>query len=120
MKRVPILLTLLPVLLLLAGCKSYRIDVRVENRTGAAVKLLEVDYPSASFGIDSLENGATLPYRLEVRGSGAMKVLYTDADGRTSHQVGGPNLQERQQGAVEIVLLPGGHAEFHPQLTQAN
>jgi hypothetical protein len=29
----------------------------------------------------------------------------------------GPTLSEPQQGRLEIVLLPGGNAEFHPQLT---
>jgi hypothetical protein len=26
---------------------------------------------------------------------------------------------ERQEGALQIVLLPGGKAEFHPQMTPA-
>src|SRR5579863_858302 len=43
---------------LVPGCHSYRIDVVVENRTGAALDLLEVDYPSASFGADKLASGA--------------------------------------------------------------
>jgi hypothetical protein len=41
-------------LIAIAGCHSYHVDATVENRTGAAVKLLEVDYPSASFGKDVL------------------------------------------------------------------
>ncbi len=35
---------------LLAACHSYHIDAAIENRTGADIQLLEVDYPSASFG----------------------------------------------------------------------
>jgi hypothetical protein len=106
----------LPVLFLAAGCHSYHIDMTVENRTGGAIQLLEVDYPSASFGADSLAADAVFRYRIQVRGSGPLKVEYTGSDGRQV-QVGGPALAERQEGQVEIVLLPGGKAEFHPQLT---
>ena len=103
-------------LLALAGCHSYHVDATVENRTGGAIQLLEVDYPSASFGADSLAAGAVLPYRIQVRGNGPLKVQYTGSDGRQT-QVEGPALAERQEGRIEIVLLPGGKAEFHPQLT---
>ncbi|MGA7339604.1 MAG: hypothetical protein WBE72_11650 [Terracidiphilus sp.] len=100
----------------LAGCHSYHIDSTIENRTGAQVRLLEVDYPSASFGTDSIAAGADFPYRFQVRGSGPISVQYTAAGGRQV-QITGPALAERQEGRLEIVLLPGGRAEFHPQLT---
>ena len=32
----------------------------------------------------------------------------------------GPTLVERQQGQLEIVLLPDAKAEFHPQLTPSS
>jgi hypothetical protein len=98
------------------ACHSYHIDATIENRTGSPVQLLEVDYPSASFGIDSLASGATFRYRFQVRGSGPLKLSYTSADGKQV-QITGPALAERQQGQLEIVLLPGAKAEFHPQLT---
>jgi hypothetical protein len=98
------------------GCHSYHVDTTVENRTGGAIQLLEVDYPSASFGADSLAAGAVFHYRIQVRGSGAVRVQYTAVDGRPA-QIEGPTLAERQQGRLQIVLLPGGRAEFHPRLT---
>jgi hypothetical protein len=75
-----------------------------------------VDYPSASFGVDSLVPATDFHYRFQVRGSGQLKVSYTAANGQTV-QISGPTLAERQQGTLEIVLEPGGKAEFHPQLT---
>jgi hypothetical protein len=57
-----------------AGCHSYHIDTTVENRTGGAIQLLEVDYPSASFGADTLASGANFHYRIQLRGSGSLKV----------------------------------------------
>jgi hypothetical protein len=106
------------VLMAANGCHSFHVDVRVENRTGAPVRLLEVDYPSASFGSDTLAAGAVFRYRIQLRGSGPLKVQYTTGDGRQD-QIDGPILAERQEGALQIVLLPGGKAEFHPQLTRA-
>jgi hypothetical protein len=98
------------------ACHSYHIDTTIENRTGAPIELLEVDYPSASFGADRLEAGAVFHYRFQVLGSGPLKITYTGADNKQV-QLTGPTLFERQQGQLEIVLLPGGKARFHPNLT---
>jgi hypothetical protein len=110
------LLSLLPVFAATAGCHSYHVETTVENHAGEPIKLLEVDYPSASFGADSLAVGAELHYRIQLQGSGPIKVQYTARDGRL-RQVVGPTLAERQEGRLEILLLPDGKAEFHPALT---
>jgi hypothetical protein len=101
---------------LLAGCHSYHVETSVENRTGGAIQLLEVDYPSASFGDNRLDAGGLFHYRIQVRGSGQLKVQYTTSDERQVH-IDGPALAERQEGSLQIVLLPDGKAEFRPQLT---
>jgi len=106
------------VLLAAAGCHSYHVDATVENRTGAAIQLLEVDYPSASFGANALAAGAVFRYRIQLRGTGPLKVQYTAGNGLQA-QIDGPQLTERQEGTLQIVLLSGGKAEFHPQLTPA-
>lgn len=98
------------------GCHSYHIDATVENRTGAAITLLEVDYPSAGFGVDSLSAGSDFHYRFQVRGSGPVKVQYTEEPSRAERQMSGPTLFERQEGRIQIVLLPDGKAEFQPDL----
>jgi hypothetical protein len=102
----------------LAGCHSYHVDTTVENRTGGLIQLLEVDYPSASFGAGTLAQDAVLPYRVQFRNSGPIKVQYTAPDGRLV-TIDGPTVAERQEGRLQIVLLPAGKAEFHPQLTPA-
>jgi hypothetical protein len=104
--------------LFVATCHSYHVEVAVKNHTGGAVQLLEIDYPSASFGVNTLAAGAEYHYRIQLRGSGPIKAQYTESDGRQS-QVEGPMLFEQQEGRMEIVLLPGGKAEFHPDLTDA-
>ena len=109
-------LALSPLLIIALGCHSYHIETTVENRTGTAVRLLEVDYPSASFGAQALASGADFHYRFQVQGTGPIKVQYS-YDAGQSPVIEGPTLTERQQGRLEIVLLPGGKAEFTPQLT---
>jgi len=107
---------LLPAFGLACGCHSYHVDTTVENRTGAPVQLLEVDYPSASFGTDSLAPGADFHYRIQILGSGPLKVQYTESATHKVRQISGPQLFERQEGRLEVVLLPEGKAEFHPEL----
>lgn len=96
------------------ACHSYHIDATIENRTGAAISLMEVDYPSASFGADTLASNGVFHYSFQTRNSGQVSVQYT-IDGHQV-QVKGPTLYEGQQGRIEIVLLPGGKIDFHPLL----
>jgi len=115
--RRAILLSLLScTLLATVACHSYHIDATIENRTGADVQLLEVDYPSASFGADHIASGATYHYRFQVRDSGPIKITYTGLD-QKQVQIAGPTLVERQQGQLKIILMPAGKAQFQQQLT---
>jgi hypothetical protein len=100
---------------LLAGCKSPYVAAVVANRTGDAVTLIEVDYPSASFGRDALAAGANFPYRFKIVGSGPSKVSWTDA-ARHDHTSAGPDLHEGQHGPLLITLTPTG-ATWNSQLT---
>jgi hypothetical protein len=98
------------------GCRSYHVGITVENRTGAPIQLVEVDYPSASFGAGSLAPGANLQYQIQVRGTSRVKVQYTAAGG-VQKQISGPALSEGDEGLLQIILLPDGKAEFTPQLS---
>jgi hypothetical protein len=109
---------LLP-LLMAASCKNYIVIVTVENRTGGAVHLLEVDYPSASFGVDSLAPGAVFQYHVQLQDSGPIKVMYADGQ-KKQHQSTGPTLHQGQKGQLEIILAPNGKTEFRPELNPPN
>lgn len=102
-----------------AGCKSYWIDTRVENQSGQPIRELEVDYPTASFGTNSLAPGASMHYRFQVRGSGPVKVEYTSSSEKQVHAQG-LTLAERQHGQLTIRLLPLGKVEFVPSLQPAS
>jgi hypothetical protein len=107
---------LLALVVVVAGCRSYHIEATVVNHSGGAVTLVEVDYPSASFGANNLAVDAVLHYRFQTRGDGPVTVQYTPS-GRQQVQISGPTLYERQEGKLEIVLLPAGKAEFNAALT---
>lgn len=106
------------IVLPLSACHSYHVDTTVENRTGTDIELLEVDYPSASFGADRLATGAIFHYRFQILGSGPVKIQYTNSNGHPI-QTTGPTLAEHQQGQLQIVLLPDGKCQFLPHLTPA-
>jgi len=94
-----------------AGCRSHHVEITVENRTGAEIRLLEVDYPNASFGADSVAAGQVVHSSIQVQGSGEVKVEYTARD-RHQAQITGPALVEKQEGKLAIVLLPADKADF--------
>jgi hypothetical protein len=106
---------ILAVVCVATACRSPHVDISVENRTGSEIRLLEVDYPSASFGADSLAADATMHYKVQLQDKGAVKVQYMAPDHKQP-QATGPEISEGQYGKLEIILLPGGKAEFHPEL----
>ncbi len=109
------ILALLP-LLLLPGCHSPYVEATVSNRTLQPIELLEVDYPSASFGTQNLTPGADFHYRFKVLGSGTMKLTYTD----TAHhdqKSEGLFLKEGAEGPLTITIAPDGiHWQPSPAL----
>jgi hypothetical protein len=104
------------------SCKDWRgewVAITVENQTGQTVRQLEVDYPSAGFGVNSLAPGASMHYRFQILGSGPVKVDYTTGDGKSSHSQG-LTLVEHQHGTLSVRLLPMGKVEFVPNLQPAS
>jgi hypothetical protein len=90
-------------LIAITGCRSPYVATTVSNRTSQPIALLEVDYPSASFGTENLAPGADFHYRFKVIGSGNMKLLYTDS-AHHDHKSDGPFLKEGAQGPLTIVI----------------
>ncbi len=91
--------------LALAGCHSRYIAAVVSNRSGGPISPVEVDYPSASFGDESLAPGATYSYRFKVLGSGPTTVQWTDA-AHHDHKASGPELREGDEGSLTITIGP--------------
>lgn len=104
--------------LFISACRSHHVDITVENQTGSPIQLLEIDYPNASFGADSLAAGADFHYRIQVSGSGPLKIQYT-LPGDHQVKITGLGLAQGQQGTLQIILQPNAKADFRPQLTPA-
>ena len=94
---------LLASLVLLQGCHSAFVNATVRNTSGQIISLIEVDYPSASFGIQTLAPAASYSYRFKVLGIGPLKVMYTDAQSH-EHTSQGPTLHEGLMGSLDISL----------------
>jgi len=95
----------------LAGCHSAYVEADVTNQSGLPISVLEVDYPSASFGTETLGPGKQYHYRFKTQGEGPLKVLWTDAH-HQDHTVNGPVLHEGAEGNLAIALQSDGTATF--------
>lgn len=93
-------------LLTLTGCHSAFIETTLTNRTESTLRLVEVDYPSASFGTQNLAPGASFHYKFKVIGEGPLKMSWTD-EAQKEHNAEGPSLHEGQGGQLSITLIPG-------------
>ncbi|WP_263384301.1 hypothetical protein [Granulicella arctica] len=101
-------------LLALAGCHSAFIDATVSNHTALPIPLIEVDYPTASFGTENLAPGKDFHYRFKVLGDGPMKVVYTESGQQEKHLTG-PGLREGDEGPLLITFSPDGvHWQLPP------
>jgi hypothetical protein len=101
------ILALAALLLPVIGCHSAYVAATVSNRTTQPIGLVEVDYPSASFGTQTLAPGADFHYRFKVLGTGFMKITYTDS-ARKEQSSKGPYLKEGAEGPVNITIAPDG------------
>lgn len=102
------------VLFLLQGCHSAFIEATLINRTPAALSVIQVDYPSASFGTQTLAAGAVFHYRFKVLGNGATHLTYTDAAHAEQHSTG-PALQEGDEGSLTVAIASDG-VDWQPHL----
>ena len=87
----------------ISGCHSHYVEADVKNDTGSRISPFEVDYPSASFGKESLAPAAVFHYRFKILGDGPTKILWTDA-AQHDHSVAGPSLQEGQEGTLTVTI----------------
>jgi hypothetical protein len=99
----------------MAGCHSHYVQATITNTGSADVSVVQVDYPSASFGVQQLAPGAAFHYRFKLLGSGNIKLSYLDAS-KGEHAQTGPWLNEGQEGTLEIAIPASGHVTFTPNL----
>ena len=86
-----------------AGCHSALISATISNHTATPVAVVELDYPSASFGIQKLAPGEDYHYRFKVIGSGPTALLWTDGANH-EHKNPGPALRDGDEGTLTVTL----------------
>ncbi len=94
-------------LLAITGCHSAYIEATLRNATPHLITLVELDYPSASFGTQSLAPGQDFHYRFKVLGSGDLKLLWTNPGNQDQHAAG-PALREGDEGTLLVTVTPTG------------
>lgn len=102
-------------MVLLQGCHSHYIQATITNSSKAAINVVQVEYPSASFGTQQLAPGATFHYRFKLLGSGPVKIDFIDA-ANGEHAQTGPSLNEGQEGTLNITFATQTHADFQTSL----
>jgi hypothetical protein len=89
------------VALVLIGCRSRVINVNLTNSSSQPVSSIIVDYPTATFGVNTLDPGKSFHYVIKPLDTGTLKIQFADAAGRT-HNVAGPLVKKGQEGTIEI------------------
>lgn len=89
------------------GCRSRFIDAVIINQGNGPVRNLQVDYPSATFGVSQIDPGQQFHYRFKIQGAGTAKITFTDPAGH-SHQNTGFQLREGQEGTMTITVYQNG------------
>jgi sugar (pentulose or hexulose) kinase len=113
------LLLALAALLTLTGCHSAYIAATISNRTPEPLSLIEVDYPSASFGTQALAPGQDFHYRFKVLGNGATAILWTDA-AHHDQKNSGPTLREGDEGTLTVTFNSSTSPTWNLQLIDRN
>ncbi len=103
------------VLLAATGCRSRFIQASIENEGGAPLRVVELDYPGAGFGVSTLAAHGSYNYRFKLLGSGPLTLTYTDGAGKL-HASTGPSLQEGQEGTLLVKVGQDGQVRWQPVL----
>jgi hypothetical protein len=99
---------------LATGCHSAFIQTTITNQ-GPTIHTLEVDYPSQSFGVQTLATNQTFHYRFKVQGSGPIKLQFQDASGKTQTS-DGPTLEEGNEGTIAVTINPPQSPQWQTHL----
>lgn len=108
-------LALLPILL--TGCRSAWVQATVINHQSTPVRLVEVDYPGGSFGVQTIAAHATYRYRFHILADDKIALSWDDAAGK-HHKSTGPAMQQGESGSLRIDINPDGQVSWNPTLTR--
>ncbi|MCU1284821.1 MAG: hypothetical protein JWO13_1171 [Acidobacteriales bacterium] len=93
--------------LLLAGCTSRVIVVRINNASAAPIRNIEVTFNGGSYGVSSLAPGKTHQNHIKPFGTSTLEVAYDDASGKRKTQAG-PRIAKNDAGTTEVTITNTG------------
>ncbi|HEX4004611.1 MAG TPA: hypothetical protein VHX60_00400 [Acidobacteriaceae bacterium] len=90
----------------LSGCKSPWVQATVINDEDSPVKLVEVNYPGGSFGVQSIAPHSSFHYRFHILSDSPVEVDFSDAAGH-NEVIKGPELEQGEEGTLTIDIRAG-------------
>jgi hypothetical protein len=87
----------------MAGCRARVVKIILTNASAEPIKTIIVDYPTATFGKDTLAPHETYFSLVKPVDKGRIKVHFTDAQG-TTHTYESVSLEPGDDGWVNIKL----------------
>ena len=85
----------------LCGCRAHMIHVTLVNASSQPISTIVVDYPGATFGVNDLAPGQTFAYTIKPLETGAIKVQFADAQGK-SHNSTLDTVHKGDEGSLEV------------------
>jgi hypothetical protein len=87
----------------MAGCRAHVVKISLTNTSTEPIKTIIVDYPTATFGTDTLAPRETYFSLVKPIDKGPIKVRFTDVQG-VSHTYESISLEQGDDGSVNIKL----------------
>ncbi len=87
----------------MAGCRAHVVKISLTNTSAGPIRTIIVDYPTATFGKDTLAPRETYFSLVKPVDKGPIKVRFTDAQG-VSHTYESVSLEPGDDGSVDIKL----------------
>ncbi|HEY6969771.1 MAG TPA: hypothetical protein VJA94_11240 [Candidatus Angelobacter sp.] len=99
---------------IVVGCMhSHVINVTVTNTSAEKVSAIVIDYPEATFGINSLDPGKSFEYQIKPTATGTLKIQFSNAHG-VNRVSAGPVMHKNDEGSLRInVSQDGAVSEIH-------
>ena len=106
--RIRALLLLFLAFSTVSACTHSRvIKVTVTNTSAEKVSTIVIDYPEATFGINSLEPGKSFEYKIKPTGTGTLKIEFLNSHG-VDRVSAGPVVHRNDEGSIQIKLTQDG------------
>ena len=108
MRSKSLLLSSLLLFFAVNGCThSHVIQVTVTNTSNEKISNIAIEYPEASFGINSLDPGKSYAYKIKPTSTGPLKIAFLNSHAQDRVSAG-PVVRKNDEGSIEIKVTQDG------------